>query len=151
MFEKYLLLIYTVYSKMLWKPEVDICSSFLGVKKNVWPLPIWQPHYENLVTPKGTGIVVSFQETIKKDVATRWPSLKSIFNLLPEITNSYKNYILQWILVKLAKKSYFLKENCMLLNQHGHPAVILENEYWKKYYTSFLSKLIMNDTINWNW
>ena len=67
----------------------------------------------------------------KKDIAARWPTLKSIFNLWAEITNSYKNYLLQWIMVKLAhvvKKSYFLKENCMHLNQHGHPTAILENE-----------------------
>ena len=127
----------------MWKPEVDICSSFLGVKQNVWPLPIWQPHYENLVTPKSTGIVVSFQETTKKDVATRWPSLKSIFNLLPEITDSYKNYILQWILVKLAKKSYFLKENCMLLNQHGHP-----QSYWKM---NIEKNITLRFYQNWSW
>ena len=125
----------------MWKPEVDICSSFLGVKQNVWPLPIWQPHYENLVTPKSTGIVVSFQETTKKDVATRWPSLKSIFNLLPEITDSYKNYILQWILVKLAKKK-------LLSERKLHASEPTWQSYWKM---NIEKNITLPFYQNWSW
>jgi len=45
-----------------------------------------------------------------KNMAARRPSLKLVLSYDPKMTNFYKNYFCQWILVNLTSNSYILKK-----------------------------------------
>ena len=50
-----------------------------------------------------------------------------------KMSNLYKNCICQYILVKLAKISYFLKKIACFVNQDGRQAAILKYELKKTF------------------